>query len=34
LYLQERVVKREEAYLTARFGAEYEAYRRRVRRWF
>jgi protein-S-isoprenylcysteine O-methyltransferase Ste14 len=34
LYLQERVVKREEAYLSARFGAEYDAYRRRVRRWF
>ncbi len=34
LYLQERVVKREEAYLTKRFGAEYAAYRRKVRRWF
>lgn len=34
LYLQERVVKREEAYLSQRFGAEYEAYRRKVRRWF
>jgi protein-S-isoprenylcysteine O-methyltransferase Ste14 len=34
LYLQERIVKREEASLTARFAAEYEAYRRRVRRWF
>ncbi len=34
LYLQERVVKREEAYLAARFGAEYDAYRRKVRRWF
>ncbi len=33
-YLQERVVKREEAYLTARFGADYEAYRNKVRRWF
>jgi protein-S-isoprenylcysteine O-methyltransferase Ste14 len=33
-YLQERVVKREEAYLTARFGPDYLAYRRRVRRWF
>ena len=33
LYLQERVVKREESYLTARFGAEYEAYRHKVRRW-
>ncbi len=34
LYLQERVVKREEAYLTERFGAEYLAYKARVRRWF
>ncbi|MFZ0571828.1 MAG: isoprenylcysteine carboxylmethyltransferase family protein [Rhodomicrobium sp.] len=34
LYLQERVVKREEAYLTQRFGAEYAAYRSKVRRWF
>jgi len=34
LYLQERVVKREEAYLTERFGAEYADYRRKVRRWF
>ncbi len=34
LYLQERVVKREEVYLTARFGPEYIAYRRKVRRWF
>jgi protein-S-isoprenylcysteine O-methyltransferase Ste14 len=34
VYLQERVVKREEAYLTARFGPEYVAYRRKVRRWF
>ena len=33
-YLQERVVKREEAYLALRFGAAYEAYRRQVRRWF
>lgn len=33
LYLQERVVKREEAYLTQRFGAEYIAYQRKVRRW-
>ncbi len=33
LYLQERVVKREEAYLTARFGSQYIAYRRKVRRW-
>jgi len=34
LYLQERIVKREETYLTARFGPEYAAYRKRVRRWF
>ncbi len=34
LYLQQRVIKREEAYLTARFGPEYAAYRNRVRRWF
>ncbi len=34
LYLQERVIKREEAYLTARFGPEYIDYRNRVRRWF
>ena len=27
------VIAREEAYLAARFGAAYEAYRRRVRRW-
>ncbi len=34
LYLQERVVKREEAYLTTRFGSQYIAYQRKVRRWF
>ncbi len=34
LYFQERVVKREEAYLTQRFGSEYAAYRSKVRRWF
>lgn len=34
LYLQERVVKREEAYLTQRFGAGYVAYKKKVRRWF
>lgn len=33
LYFQERVVKREEAYLTERFGSKYIAYRRKVRRW-
>jgi protein-S-isoprenylcysteine O-methyltransferase Ste14 len=33
LYLQERVVKREEAYLKERFGAEYADYMRKVRRW-
>jgi len=33
LYLQERVVKREEAYLKERFGAEYTDYMREVRRW-
>lgn len=27
------VIQREERYLSARFGADYEAYRRRVRRW-
>ncbi len=27
------VIQREEAYLAARFGADYDAYRRRVRRW-
>ncbi len=33
VYIQERVIKREEAYLSARFGEEYDAYRNRVRRW-
>jgi protein-S-isoprenylcysteine O-methyltransferase Ste14 len=33
LYFQERVVKREETYLAARFGAPYLAYKARVRRW-
>lgn len=32
-YLQERVVHREEAYLARRFGAEYRAYKNKVRRW-
>ena len=34
LYLQERVIKREEAYLAERFGPDYAAYRKEVRRWF
>jgi protein-S-isoprenylcysteine O-methyltransferase Ste14 len=34
LYLQERVIKREESYLTARFGPDYVEYRNKVRRWF
>lgn len=33
LWLDFAVVRREEAYLTTRFGAAYEAYRKRVRRW-
>jgi protein-S-isoprenylcysteine O-methyltransferase Ste14 len=33
LYFQERVVKREETYLAARFGADYLAYKAKVRRW-
>nr|WP_246522172.1 isoprenylcysteine carboxylmethyltransferase family protein [Neoroseomonas terrae] len=33
LLLDRMVVAREEAYLAARFGAAYEAYRGRVRRW-
>jgi protein-S-isoprenylcysteine O-methyltransferase Ste14 len=33
LYLQERVVKREEAYLKERFGAVYTDYMSKVRRW-
>ncbi len=33
LYFQERVVKREEAYLGARFGADYLGYKAKVRRW-
>jgi protein-S-isoprenylcysteine O-methyltransferase Ste14 len=34
IYMQERVIKREEAYLSARFPAEYAEYRSKVRRWF
>ncbi len=33
LYLGLHVIPREEAYLARRFGADYEAYRRAVRRW-
>lgn len=33
LVVDRGVIRREEAYLSARFGAEYDAYRRRVRRW-
>ncbi len=33
LLLDRLVIAREEAYLAARFGPAYEAYRRRVRRW-
>ena len=34
LYVQERIIKREETYLTQRFGPDYIAYRNTVRRWF
>ena len=34
LYVQERIIKREEGYLTERFGPDYIDYRKRVRRWF
>ena len=34
VYVQERIIKREEGYLTQRFGPEYLAYKQRVRRWF
>lgn len=34
IYLQEHVVKREEAYLQARFGEEYKEYRLQAGRWF
>jgi protein-S-isoprenylcysteine O-methyltransferase Ste14 len=33
LVLDRMVVAKEEAYLATRFGAAYEAYRARVRRW-
>jgi protein-S-isoprenylcysteine O-methyltransferase Ste14 len=33
LALDRLVVTKEEAYLSTRFGAAYEAYRTRVRRW-
>jgi protein-S-isoprenylcysteine O-methyltransferase Ste14 len=33
LIIQGYVIRREERYLAREFGAEYEAYRRRVRRW-
>jgi protein-S-isoprenylcysteine O-methyltransferase Ste14 len=33
LFVQEYIIKREEKYLHRRFGPEYEAYRKRVRRW-
>lgn len=33
VYIQVCFIRREEAMLARRFGAEYEAYRRRVRRW-
>ena len=34
LYVQERIIKREEGYLTQRFGPDYIDYRKKVRRWF
>ena len=34
LYLRVGVISREETYLRRRFGEEYSAYRRKVRRWF
>jgi protein-S-isoprenylcysteine O-methyltransferase Ste14 len=34
LYVQERIIKREERYLTQRFGPDFIDYRKRVRRWF
>lgn len=34
IYLNYRVIKREEAYLQQRFGETYAQYKRKVRRWF
>jgi protein-S-isoprenylcysteine O-methyltransferase Ste14 len=34
LYVQERIIKREEGYLTQRFGPDYINYRKEARRWF
>jgi protein-S-isoprenylcysteine O-methyltransferase Ste14 len=34
LYVQQRIIKREEGYLTQRFGPDYVEYRQKVRRWF
>ena len=33
LYVQERIIKREEGYLTQRFRPDYIDYRKKVRRW-
>jgi protein-S-isoprenylcysteine O-methyltransferase Ste14 len=34
MIIDRAVIRREEAYLTRRFGEDYLAYTRRVRRWF
>jgi protein-S-isoprenylcysteine O-methyltransferase Ste14 len=34
LYVQERIIKREEGYLSQRFGPDYINYRKKVRRLF